>query len=433
MSSKKTLENTALKVLLINGSNRKGGNSSILTQKALDKVKEYSNVEVDEIAIYNKNYGRYDNPKDTVELLEKWNWADTVLFFLPNYTVGGPGSLYSAWERIAEASEKSIIEGEYKKSAGVLVQGSAKYGMAELAMESSFQMLAGIHVVPIYRLVAHIPDGTSPDDELLNGVSIMVDECITGGRLYKLSQETVGDKKARILVINSGLTQREIGIELEKRVIKNIEQAQNADVEVFRFPDEPLRDCHHCNVLCRKDLRCAFNDSFQDFFDKWVRADGIVWIISGDQNGVPAEIHYMHDRLSETGFSTVSDRVKRLGVPYRFCRYTKPEAAITYGKYGYGGQTQAQQFIVNVAEQRGNYFISGRVPSSLGPAALLRQPSQLGSDEFFTENVDNTVQDVIKIAAGIQNAKAALYDDLPELFFNSRSQMGVPNKEEYFA
>ena len=237
---------------------------------------------------------------------------------------------------------------------------------------------------------------------------------------------------AEILVVNAGLDNGDIGETIEKRIVAKLKNNKKIRTEVFRFKHEPLKDCHHCNVLCRKGLRCAFNDQFQEFFDKWIRSDGIIWIVSGEQNGVPAEIHYVHDRLSETGFSTVSDYAIKHNVPYRFCRYTKPEAVVAYGENGYSGQTQAQQFFVNVVEQRGNYFISGRTPYSLGPAALIRQTSQLGSDRCFTENVDNVVKDVANIAGGIQGAKKLLFDELPDIFFNSRTQMGIPDKEEYF-
>lgn len=424
--------NTLLNVLIVNASNRPKGNSHILMEKAMDEISRYEDTVFDTYEIYNKNFGRYDSEKDAEELIKKWDQADTILLFIPNYTVGGPGSLYSAFERLAKHYENDIKNGVYKKTAGVLVQGSAKYGMAELAMESTFQMLAGIHTIPIYRLVAHIPDGTRPDEELLTGVETMVKESVEGGKLFKLATQENISESARILVVNAGFTNKEIGQEIEKRIITKLKNNKNIETEVFRFKEEPLRDCHHCNALCRKGFRCAFNDQFQEFFDKWIRSDGIIWIVSGEQNGVPAEIHYVHDRLSETGFSTVSDYAVKNNVPYRFCRYTKPEAAIAYGENGYSGQTQAQQFFVNVAEQRGNYFISGRTPYSLGPATLIRQKSQLGSDRFFTENVDYIVEDVAGIATGIQGAKKILFDELPEIFYNSRTQMGIPDKENYF-
>lgn len=429
---KQSLKSISLKVLVVNGSNRQKSNSAILTEKAIEELKKYENTEIRSLEFYNKNYGRYDNRKDIDEWIENWEWADTIIFLLPNYTVGGPGTFYEALERLSEVSELKIREGIYEKTAGVLMQGSAQYGMVELALESTFQMLAGLHVIPVYRLPAHIPDGTKPGEELFGHVEQMVEETVLGGKLYKLSISKEPEESARILVVNVGMEDGEIAEALEKRIVKALGNKKGINPEVFRFEKEKFRDCHHCNVLCRKTLRCAFKDGFQEFFDKWIRSDGIIWITSANQCGVPAEVHLAHDRLSETGFSTVSDRANRLRVPYRFCRYTKPEGVVAYGRNGYGGQTQAQQFFVNVAEQRGNYFISGRTPSSLGPAALLRQESQLGCDRQFTQNVDNLTEDIAKIARGIQTAKKELYDDLPELFYNSRTQMGVPDKEGYF-
>jgi multimeric flavodoxin WrbA len=430
--NKRKLKDVSLNILIINASNRPKGNSHILLQKAVKELSKYENIAYDTLEIFNKNYGRYDDKKDVDELIKKWEWADNILFFIPNYTVGGPGSLYAAFERLSEYFAEDIENGVYNKTAGVLVQGSAKYGMAELAMESTFQTLAGIHTIPIYRLVAHIPDGTGPDEELLQNVENMVEESIWGGRLFKLSMEKNVERKAKILVVNAGLSNREIGDTIEERIVKRLDATDKIIPSVFRFKEEPIKDCHHCNKLCGKKLRCAFNDEFQKFFDKWIEADGIIWIVSGDQNGAPAEVHCVHDRLSETGFSTVSDYAIKHGVPYRFCRYTKPEGVVTYGSYNYGGQTQAQQFFVNVAEQRGNYYITGRTRSSLGPAAIIRQKSQLGCDKFYTDNIDSLTDDVSRIAKGIQGAKEELYEELPNLFYNSRTQMGIPDKEKYF-
>lgn len=425
-------ERISLNVLVINGSNRGKGNSHILMEKAVEEVEKYADTVYDTFEIFDKKTGRYDSREDVEELAAKWKWADTVLLFIPNYTAGGPGSLYSAFERLAEYFEDDVLNGVYKKTAGVLVQGSAQYGMAEVAMESTFQLLAGIHTFPIYRLVAHIPDQTSPNEELLKSVETMVRECLEGGRLFKLSTQPDVLGKARVLVINAGFTNRNIGKKLQERIVKNLQSNENIVTESLEFKEEPLRDCHHCNSLCRKKLRCAFDDQFQEFFDKWIRSDGIIWIVSSEQSGVPAEIHYVHDRLSETGFSTVSDYVQKNNVPYRFCRYTKPEAVIAYGINGYSGQTQAQQFFVSVAQQRGNYYVSGRTPYSLGPAALLRQESQLGCDQFFLDNVDRLTEDVALIATKIQGAKKCLIKELPDYYYNSRTQMGIPDKEGYF-
>lgn len=423
------LNELPLNVLFINGSNRKKSNSAVLTERAVDELKKYSKTEHRVFEIYNKNYGRFDDRKDTDELIEAWNWADTVIFILPNYTVGGPGSFCAALERLAEAAIEDVRGGVYKKTAGVLVQGSAQYGMAELALESIFCMLASLHTVPIYRLAAHIPDGTAPSEELLCNVDQMVEETVTGGRIYKLGAEKKAEENAEILIVNAGMEEHEAGLEIEKRVREKLSGLEGIRTEVFRFSEGSLRDCHHCNALCRKNFRCAFNDQFQEFFNKWIKSDGILWIVSGDQCGAPAEVHYVHDRLSETGFSTVWDRANRLGIPYRFCRYTKAEGAVAYGKYGFAGQTLAQQLFVNIAEQRGNYFISGRTPASLGPAALT---DGIRENKAFIAETDALAFDIAKKAREIQTAKRKLYNELPELYFNSRIQMGVPDKENYF-
>lgn len=429
---KRDIEDIPVRILVINGSNRKQSNSSILQERAVKQLQKMKNVEIDTVAIYNKVYGREDKKKDFQEFLEKWNQADGILLLLPNYTVGGPGSIYSAFERLTESLAEDIQQGVYKKVAGVLVQGSHTYGMPEVALESTFDILATLHVWPVYRLPATIRDKEAPEKSLLEQVDKMTKETVEGARILKHAQGLKPEKKAEILVVNIGMDDPEIGEKISQRVKERLEKKPNVGVKVLSYSGEKLIDCHHCNQLCGKTFRCAFQDAFQDFFDYWLPADGVIWVTSSNQAGPAAEAHYLHDRLSETGFSAVSDRSKKLGVPYLFCKYTKAEAAISYGKYSYSGQTLAQQFFVNVAQQRGNFYITGRTPGSLGPAVLLRQPTQLGCEQRFTADVDHLVDDVAKIAQRIETAKASLYDSLSEYYYNSTERMGIPAKEEYF-
>ena len=105
---------------------------------------------------------------------------------------------------------------------------------------------------------------------------------------------------------------------------------------------------------------------------------------------------------------------------------------MVYGRKPYGGQSWAQQFFINVAEQRGNFYLTGRETNSFGPAALLRSPTQLGCDQSFTEAVDFLTDDVADLARRMQTAKRVAYDSIPELYYHSRVKMGITDKEGYF-
>ncbi len=427
------IKNIPVHLLAINASNRKNSNSQILMDQALEQLKESEWLEIHTLCTYNKRYAPYDKPEDFEAFVMEWKWADAILIFMPVYTAAGPGLIYQAFDRLADVMEPEIRAGIYNKVGAAVIQGSQVYGMEELALENTIDVLAALHVWPLHRLAGRIPDKQKPEDPVLfQSIRNVAKELVEVTRMVKLGYQEEPSRPARIAVLNAGVDDPEIGDALAERILGRLECLPGITAESFRFAGKQFRDCHHCNANCGKTFRCIFQDGFQEFFCKWLRADGLIWIASANQPGPPAAVRCVHDRLSEVGFSTVSYRVRTEGVPYRFAQYTRPEASVVYGRRHYGGQSWAQQFFINVAQQRGSFYLTGREKGSFGPAALLRTEEQLGCEQSFLEEVDTLTDDVAAFARRLQTVKQAAYESIPELYYPSRTKMGITNKEDYF-
>lgn len=427
------LDDTPVRVLAINGSPRKNSNSGILLEKALGTLIEQKNVEIQKLYIWDKHYDQADQQDDFDELLEKWRWADAVILSMPVYTAAGPGLLYNAVDRLAEALEPDIRKGEYKKAAGFIMQGSETWGMVELGLENIIDVFASLHCIPVYRLAGRVPDKQPPEDlRLLNGALELGRQVVEIARMLKLGYQQPPVSSANILVLNAGVNDSEIGDKITERVQARLLALPGITAETYRFAGKKIEGCHHCNTYCGKHLECAYKDGFQEFRDKWLRADGLIWICSADYIGPPAIVRCALDRLSETGFSTVMDRFLTQGIPYAFAKYTRPEGSVVYGRKRYGGQQEIQQFFFNHAVLRSNLPVTGSDPNSpLGPAAFLRSASQLGCDQTFTEAVDLFTKDIADLARRVLTAKFAAFESISENYFPSRNRMGITDKEAY--
>ncbi len=430
-------ESITVNLLLICGSPRKKSNSAILLDRALQGAQQQKNLEV-QTFYFSGNQFREDlsgTERDGfAELIEKWRWADAVILAMPVYTAAGPGLAYSALDRLVEALRPEIANAGYQKVAGVIMQGSEAWGLVELGAQHAIELLACVHCLPVSRLAGRVPDQEPPPQPLLDNSFAVGNEVAEIARLIKLAHRNPLAASANLLILNAGVEDPGIGAEITKRVENRISGiAANAKVRVFDFAGKKIEGCHHCNSYCGKHLECTYKDDFQEFREKWLWADGIIWVISANRLGAPAIVRRAVDRLSEVGFSSVRHKHLTQGAPFAFAKYTKPEAAIAYGAACYGGQTQAQEFIISHSVLRGNLPVTGSDPQSLlGPADQLRSVSQLGCNLVFIEAVDAIADDVAELSRRVAFAKRAAYDVLPERYFPSRTIMGTADKEVFF-
>ncbi|MDR2767122.1 MAG: NAD(P)H-dependent oxidoreductase [Treponema sp.] len=426
---------TGVNILLINGSPRPGSNTEALLSRVRSGVEALEGAAVSEFSFRAAHFGEpgyEEKPNALAELVEKWRAADGVVFAAPIYTAAGPGLVYTGLDLLESALTEDLASRRYAKAGGVLIQGSAPYGMAELGAQNIIERFVALHVIPSARLVGRVVDKRPPEDELLAQAEQFGKQTAENAKLIKLAYGLSPQTGAGILVLNAGVDDPQIGETIAARAAGVLRSAGTVVIE-HSFAGKRLEGCHHCISYCGSKQTCLYRDDFQEFLAKWLSADGYLTIASANNLGPPSVVRRALDRLSEHVFQTaLHEHLTRGAAPFAYPRYSRPAAAVVYGRRRYGGQIEALQTLIAHDVHRGNYPIGGYDRHSpLGAAGFLGQPSQLGSDQFFTSAIDTIAEDTANVANRLKTAKKLAFDTIPASFYASREKMGVIDKEVY--
>jgi multimeric flavodoxin WrbA len=425
----------AANILLINGSPRPKSNTEALLSRIRSGAQALEGISVSEFSFRGAHFaepGYEEKPNALAELVEKWRAADGVVFAAPIYTAAGPGLDYTGLDLLEDALAEDIAARRYAKAGGVVFQGSAPYGMVELGAQNIIERFVALHVIPAARLVARVVDKQPPGDELLAEAERFGKQLAEHAKLIKLAYTLSPQTGAGVLLLNAGIDDPQTGEAITARAAGVLRSAGVRVIE-HSFVGKQLEGCHHCISYCGSKQSCLYRDDFQEFLAKWLSADGYLSVASANTLGPPSVIRRALDRLSEHVFQTALHEHLSRGVPpFAYPRYSRPAAAIVYGRRRYGGQTEALQMLIAHDVHRGNYPIGGYDRHSpLGAAGFLVQSSQLGCDQFFSAAIDRIAEDTANVANRLKTAKTLAFDTLPASFYGSREKMGVIDKEIY--
>jgi multimeric flavodoxin WrbA len=435
MALEPNFNKTGVNVLLINGSPRPKSNTEALLSRVRSGAETLEGVVISEFSFRAAHFGEpgyEEKPNALNELTEKWRAADGIVFAAPIYTAAGPGLDYTGLDLLESALAEDLASRPYAKAGGVLIQGSAPYGMAELGAQNIVERFVALHVIPAARLVGRVMDKQLPEDELLSQAEQFGKQIAESAKLIKLAYSLPPQSRAGVLVLNAGVDDPQIGEAIAARAAGVLRSAGTRVIE-HSFVGKRLEGCHHCISYCGSKGTCMYCDDFQEFLAKWLSADGYLTIASANTLGPPSVIRRALDRLSEHVFQTaLREHLAGRAAPFAYPRYSRPSAGIVYGRRRYGGQTEALQMLIAHDVHRGNYPIGGyNRHSPLGAAGFLTQPSQLGCDQFFTEAIDTLAEDTAHTANRLKTAKTLAFDTIPASFYGSREKMGVIDKEVY--
>jgi multimeric flavodoxin WrbA len=430
-----TYTNIGVKILLINGSPRPKSNTAALLEQVKEGVLSVPGTEILNFSFQNAHFGEpgYEGKKNALDdLAALWRAADGIVFAAPIYTAGPPGLTYTAWDQLEDVLAEDLRRGGYAKAGGVLIQGSAPWGLEELGAQDIMEKYIALHVIPAARLVGRVVDKEPPTKELLSEARSFGARLAEHTKFIALACAQPPKPGARILLLNAGVHLPDVGDRIAARVEKVLAEK---GVRVVRhdFTGKKLEGCHHCIAYCGSHQECLYKDDFQEFLGKWLSADGYLTVASANTLGPPAVVRRALDRLSEHVFQTALHEHLTNGTPpFAYPRYSRPTAVVAYGDRRYGGQTETFRALIAHDIHRGNYPMGGRDHHSpLGAAGFLIQASQLGCDQYFTDAIDSLAQDVAELANRIRTAKHVYYDTVPREFYASRKKMGVIDKEVY--
>ena len=216
------LQEIPIRLLAICGSPRKNSNSAKLLEHAVEGARSTGAIEVDTYEFHGKQIrpctacSKYCfehkacvNKDGFIELLEKWNRAEAIIWSLPVYTMGGPALVRGAIDRMGEILLANRLESiraggtlpRFLKAAGVIVQGSSRWGGQEIVIEGMHQHLVLMDCIPVNAdmpashagVAGHIPDKAQPTDEehLLTNSRILGTRVAQVGKILKLGKLSI--------------------------------------------------------------------------------------------------------------------------------------------------------------------------------------------------------------------------------------------------
>lgn len=205
------MEKPVIKILFINGSPRKNGNTSILIEEAVKGARELEerlDIRVTRFDFAGKNVrpcigclkcGEKKGcvlPDDFSEFVEKWLDADGVVYGYPVYHRGMTAQLKGAIDRLGHSvlSSYKKTPPRFLKACGVIVQGGSVHGGQEIAVGHMLEHILLMRCVPVAAeapeakvgVIGHATTwekGTIVDDK-----AAMIASCNMGRRVAEMAR-----------------------------------------------------------------------------------------------------------------------------------------------------------------------------------------------------------------------------------------------------
>jgi multimeric flavodoxin WrbA len=202
-----------------------------------------------------------------------------------------------------------------------------------------------------------------------------------------------------------------------KLVAKALEAASAfpwVETDLFEVAGKKISHCVSC-YKCKDKGRCVIKDGLQEFCDKWMAADGILWGVPVYHMTVPSQVKALLDRF---GNSVIWHYLRQGREVPRFC---KAVGVLTNGGSRYGGQDLTLSYLVNSAVLMKGVVVSGDTLSDsyIGAAAWTGQDMNfLAEDNILKDEhgilcAQNVARRVAEMARLLKAGKVALGQELP--------------------
>jgi multimeric flavodoxin WrbA len=189
--------------------------------------------------------------------------------------------------------------------------------------------------------------------------------------------------------------------------------------QFFSFHRRRFAPCvGECWEYCASHGDCCFMDDFQEFFELWLAADGILFGVPVYHMSVPAQVKAAIDRLGNVLASYFGDDLPR---------FSKVCAALTQGLDAFGGQELTLQYLLEHFVLMNCLAVSGDLLQSYIGAAGVAPGIELDAirrNERALAVARNVGRRVAEMSRIVKVGLAALGDELPEKYFFRREMLG---------
>ena len=182
---------------------------------------------------------------------------------------------------------------------------------------------------------------------------------------------------------------------------------------IYTIANKKIAACIGC-LQCISKRKCIIKDDFNDFYSKFMNADGIIIGAPVYAMSVPSKLKACIERLSNSIFARAISLQK-------FPRLCKVVGVITQGNRRYGGAEIVQQYLVDTFTALKCVVVSADFPDSyIGVGGCTYGDSEAGSimkDQKAIELSRNLGIRVAEMARIIKSGLFQLKDQLPDEYF----------------
>jgi len=170
---------------------------------------------------------------------------------------------------------------------------------------------------------------------------------------------------------------------------------------MYSLAGKNFNGCIFCN-RCKETGRCCLKDDFNELFDLWLEADGLLYATPIFHMMVTSQLKAFIDRLGHVLFAYFNRTVPR---------FSKAGGVLSQGTAPYGGQEIALQYLVMHLMTVNCIPVSGDTPGSYVGAAGISKTWERGSIKDCPEALEtayNVGQKVAEMAKVIKVGKEAI-------------------------
>jgi len=139
---------------------------------------------------------------------------------------------------------------------------------------------------------------------------------------------------------------------LVKKALEGCASVSGVETEFYEMAGKKFRHCIGC-YECVEAGACVFKDDFQDFVNRYMQADGIIWGSPVYHMAVPASMKAVLDRLGNSLLNRFVAQGREIP------RLSKVCGVLTVGGSRYGGQDMVMSFLVSSCLLMNGVVVSG--------------------------------------------------------------------------
>ena len=210
--------------------------------------------------------------------------------------------------------------------------------------------------------------------------------------------------------------------------VEGAKSAGNVEVEYYSMYGQKINGCKGCNAYCLKNKDCVNKYGFQEFVQKWLRAEAIIWSFPVYTMGGPGQMHALHDRMGEVHLANRIDKIK---AGEAMPQFMKACGLICQGSSRFGNQEIVMERMIDHLLTMDCIPVCGDMPHShIGvPGHVVHGTKPHDEDGLLTQSREIGMR-VAQVGKMLKLGKYAIADSLRDTYFCSPDSFADTKRPE---